>query len=63
MKTTVNKKDGSSAVRKGVQNPSDKADVKVVNDQDDRPKDSENKDKNAGNAKANPGHYHAAKAK
>lgn len=62
MKTT-NSKDSNSVEQKNTQSRSDKSDVKVLNDQDDRPKDSENKDKNAGNAKANPGHYHSEKVK
>ncbi len=61
MKTTNNKRDNHSEGEKDVQNRSDKSDIMVVNDQDDRPKDSENKDKNAANAKANPGHYHSEK--
>ncbi len=63
MKTINNKKDKHSDGQKNMQNRSDKSDIKVINDQDVMPKDSENKDKNAGNAKANPGHYHSVKAK
>lgn len=38
----------------------DKSDVKVIKKQANTTKDSENKDKNAANAKSNPGHYDIA---